>query len=605
MKKTRTLLCKVLFFSTINIFAQSQGLLESFKSLISADKRLMSYYSKETNIPYVIRSKKDLDHKNYKYSIHQDYLNSLFLHNSENIIHQIKNNTCKLYEYLSLDLIQHPILKNDLILSQYNIKNKNKRFVKANKRVYLEDLLKRCPNAIANATLLRKKNYKLLKRFNFEKLLNHKSCLSSIQDLAHSPNFSYLAKMAIDSSKNPKINKSITPEQARGLNLFAKYIKGDKNICQVQEGKNIFNLKNDPVVFQNLLKPLCKDYFKTYRKLKNKEISSCLENIKRNPNFCYTHKTRFNRAFYPLQDCISLAENYILSKNKNLASDCPGKIPNEGIVNASRILSLIQPSKQENHCFSDKLNKLINFSNEEGIENLWDVNLCYFNNLYKEKRCKKVLFGKTDSSINYSKVIERILKEAKFIKSGSSCSLTRYKVLSLGEINQGCKIQMNTEKCSLHTCPFSVFINGKKIKHGITSQSSIALNYLSRTNKDYSTSFENLLISKFNFRKSAIKDFTILKRFLNKEKVIIHGVGCAEDLLPQAFMRLSFNDCTPLPFLISGVKSGLGNIEDVLMNLSIDNMINTREISWNEISSSISTFYKLFNNWSLNAIYKD
>ncbi len=595
------------FIFCFDINAQSnQGILHSLDNLIFKDKQKISFYASNSSFPVVVSKESDLDIKKYSYELNIDYLNSLFFNSSNTLNNTIKSNLCTLYELLYLNVYQHKVFNNNLLANQINKRTKQARIIKGSKTVILNHLInKNCPQSKANITLAKNNNSRILKNYSFNELLQSSRCEQKISTLIKSQNFSYLAYLSKRAKAKPSLFKSLSQQELNGLKLFNEYLQSNSKICSVHTGENLLSISQDQLTRKNYITPLCKDYFKTKRSLKENEILKCVNSIRDNLDFCYTHKSRYNNAFFPLQDCKVIGENFILNKYKNLTSDCPGKIANEGIVNAARVISTLSNTKEINHCFSKKIEKLVEFSSKAGIEDVWDVKLCYLNKFYNDKRCYKTLFDKVDGPLSYKSIIEKILKDSKIISSNISCMTTKYKVLKIGESTSGCAIQIDPTICSLNSCPFVIYINGNKIKHDIALESKINLSYFPKTNRDISNSFQSLLKSQYKMNSSPVKNMTQLRKFIKKKRSIIHGVGCAEELLSNFYFRKSFASCRPVPFLISGIKTDKRGYNNALVNLSIDNMINTREIAWNDISSSISSYSKHFGQWSLYAIYKD
>jgi hypothetical protein len=81
--------------------------------------------------------------------------------------------------------------------------------------------------------------------------------------------------------------------------------------------------------------------------------------------------------------------------------------------------------------------------------------------------------------------------------------------------------------------------------------------------------------------------------FLKKaNKAIVHGVGCAEDLLPSFFKSNSLNQCSPLPFIIDGMIKE--NDKTVFVTrTAVDSLQAPRLISWSSIYSGVKSYQKI------------
>ncbi len=103
-----------------------------------------------------------------------------------------------------------------------------------------------------------------------------------------------------------------------------------------------------------------------------------------------------------------------------------------------------------------------------------------------------------------------------------------------------------------------------------------------------------------------IKNLTDLTFYLDKiNGSIIHGVGCAEDLLPEYFSRFTLNACRPLPFIIDGhvMKN---KTTFLVFRSAIEDIHTPRLISWANVFSAVSAYQQLqpLNIWTLNGLKK-
>jgi hypothetical protein len=87
-------------------------------------------------------------------------------------------------------------------------------------------------------------------------------------------------------------------------------------------------------------------------------------------------------------------------------------------------------------------------------------------------------------------------------------------------------------------------------------------------------------------------------------KAIIHGVGCAEDILPHFFQKNSLNQCRPLPFIIDGTIENDDKVS-LIVRTAIDDIQAPRIIDWNYIFNAIKQYseYHPRKIWSLHVIY--
>src|SRR5690606_13996261 len=97
---------------------------------------------------------------------------------------------------------------------------------------------------------------------------------------------------------------------------------------------------------------------------------------------------------------------------------------------------------------------------------------------------------------------------------------------------------------------------------------------------------QNYLLT-HDFKKNGRKmiNLSSIQKFFKKKKSgIVHGIGCAEDLLPGFFKAQTINQCTPLPFIISGILNEKDNVVFVTRT-AVDSLQAPRLISWSSILS--------------------
>ena len=118
--------------------------------------------------------------------------------------------------------------------------------------------------------------------------------------------------------------------------------------------------------------------------------------------------------------------------------------------------------------------------------------------------------------------------------------------------------------------------------------------------------FTNLVNEVYKTQERIIRNYTDLTFQLDKlSNGIVHGIGCAEDLVPETFQRSSIYQCQPLPFIIDGVTKRNGE-NFVVTRLSIDDIHTPRLIQWTNIYNSVSAYQELhpLNTWTLYGIKK-
>jgi hypothetical protein len=155
-----------------------------------------------------------------------------------------------------------------------------------------------------------------------------------------------------------------------------------------------------------------------------------------------------------------------------------------------------------------------------------------------------------------------------------------------------------------YNCPQEAHINGQRVL-ALYTKGDLSFNYFK--NK-YNTSFTPLTkraMEEYELKVRPISSLTSARFFLDsKKKGLIHGVGCAQDLLPMSFKTANLGHCTPLPFIIDGHFSEKDKIHFVIRT-AVEDLHSPRFIQWASVFSAISRYAEQhpLKAWNLNGIY--
>ena len=87
------------------------------------------------------------------------------------------------------------------------------------------------------------------------------------------------------------------------------------------------------------------------------------------------------------------------------------------------------------------------------------------------------------------------------------------------------------------------------------------------------------------------------------KKGIIHGIGCAEDLLPSFFKTKAFNQCSPLPFIIDGMLKENDKVVFVTRS-GADSLQAPRLVGWSLVYSAVKSYQRThpLKLWTLDGL---
>ena len=117
-------------------------------------------------------------------------------------------------------------------------------------------------------------------------------------------------------------------------------------------------------------------------------------------------------------------------------------------------------------------------------------------------------------------------------------------------------------------------------------------NYFEVSSQDKNHSMNKKLKKVLKFEDEKILSLTKLKLWFKNKKKIIHGTGCIEDLYPDFFRRTRFNQCTNIPFIISGYQN-MDNTDYVIINTTADLASHPRVIRWNNLYNSLKMYQSI------------
>ena len=146
--------------------------------------------------------------------------------------------------------------------------------------------------------------------------------------------------------------------------------------------------------------------------------------------------------------------------------------------------------------------------------------------------------------------------------------------------------------------------DGVKITH-IYSKYDLKIHYLPNKLTDETYSQIKVLERGLDKKSKEIRSLIKLKYYMNLQSdKLIHGIGCAEDILPTFFKSNGLGQCSPLPFIVTGLIEN-NKKASLTVVTAVDDIHAPRIIDWNFVFSSIENFSKQhpMRLWGLYALY--
>lgn len=402
----------------------------------------------------------------------------------------------------------------------------------------------------------------------------------------------------------PAFNRTYIENLCNNLNSAEQF-------CQNYLKEDIWNkvMNGEAPLFKMSYK--CKNLFSENEKFDKASQAACAAKLNSTPVLCETKGTKDFPSLFPMQNCDLISQALVKSKLNTDYHDCPGNIENEMLTNIHRIIQHFVPDTiitNKDTCAGEANLSIAKLFIAVKNEAVWPLNICYFNRIESEETCKPYIPG---THVNQPKsednVVAKILYEQKGAPKKTKCKVVSTKSYNplLSDYKLGCFIVYDFESCKSMSCTKKV-IWDEKVQEDIHFTGRPMFEYYATNYITERFSLASLINEVHKTQSRSIKNLTDLMFYLDKiPGSIIHGVGCAEDLLPEQFARTNLNGCHPLPFIIDGyVKKA--NTSVMVLRSAIDDLHSPRLVIWQNIYNSVMAYQQLhpLNTWTLNGLKK-
>ena len=335
------------------------------------------------------------------------------------------------------------------------------------------------------------------------------------------------------------------------------------------------------------------------------QIRQCLARMKKETDLCL-YPTSKNRGLSPQMDCeaLSLALNF--SSMRSNYQDCPAGSDQLGLTNLSRLLlnfSKAEIKTFEGTCSNISAGEAFEFNEKFDNDESWKLEACYDDTLNEREVCSKIFFGAYHNNpASYTNVVAGILKKTRGAENATQCKMIDaqdFNTLTL-EFKTGCYIIYETNKCFISQCKHKIIYNDRPVDF-IKIKNRATIDYFPSSVQGERFSQQYLLTRDYKKTGRSLSNLSNLINYFKKNKNgLIHGVGCAEDLLPSFFKSYSFGQCSPTPFIIDGLIRENDRVVFVTRT-ALDSLQAPRLIGWSNVFSSVRTYqrYHPLKLWTL------
>ena len=614
LSKLSLLICLGSFSTKAISIDNPPGIVESYERLVELHNTQYQDIDKEVSANVQIIS----SISNLKdFQIEPNFMRSLLLSSDEKYLNLTQKDECHFYATLENNLLRTSAGEIKSIFITFKDRANIKQTAAVPVKDFFTEVYKRkCYNNKEFSTLFNLNNVKkTIEGIKFSIPKNQKECNQIHHEWlvnSYSPYLCQIHKILQGNSDDASFyRKSIAVFQRTYIENLCNNLNSADQFCQNYLKEDIWNkvMNGEAPLYKMSYK--CKNLFSENEVLNKATQAACAVKLNTNPQLCQTKGTKNFPSLFPMFTCDLLSQALVKSKLITDYHDCPGNIDNEMLTNIHRIIYHFDPEKIEStkeNCAGETYFSIAKLFMAVKNETEWPLNICFFNHIEGKETCKTYIPG---THANQSKsedfVVAKILYEQKGAPKKITCKVVDTKTYNplLSNYKMGCFIVYDAESCKNMACNKKV-IWDQKVMEDIKFNGRPIFEYYPTNYLNQRFSLTSLLNEVKRMQSRSIKNLTDLMFYLDKiPGSIIHGVGCAEDLLPEQYSRISINECHPLPFIIDGYVKKNNNISLVFRS-AIDDIHSPRLIAWNNIFNSVTAYQPLhpLSTWTLNGLKK-
>jgi hypothetical protein len=588
------------------------GILDSLEKLIQIDNTKII---KKTEL--LIKANKVLQNATGISSVEldPDFLNSVILHSSPSYVKLASGSRCLFFHALINDLLKghEGKIKNIIITYQ----NKNQQFESGilSKKDFMNNVVaSECPESAALIDQFQIKNLdKTIASANFEQPTGKEQCHIAFGDWLTNSKTPYFCKLHefIKEVKNGQgdpsdlaqrtaiskiLEKKLSSPQQDYLETLCESLDHEDNFCQ--DFLNVSFWTKVAIGSENKIyaEDICSQVMGT-NNVSPDQLKQCLSKMRKENDLCLYPAGR-SQGLTPMPQCDTLATALNYSSMRSDYRDCPVSSDQQIITNMGRILLNISkeplapvtgPCSAISTGVTFEFNK--RFNNDEG----WKLEACYDDAIAEKEVCQKIFYGSYGNQPeSLTNVVADILKKTRGADQSVKCKMVDsedYNSILL-EFKSGCYIVFDRSKCFVSQCKTKIIYNDRIINH-IKLKNRVAIDYFPSSISNERFSQHYLLTRDYRQNGRSLNSLIGINGFFKKSKKgIIHGVGCAEDLLPSFFKAQAFNQCSPLPFIIDGMIRE--NDKTIFVTrTALDSLQAPRLINWSLVFSAVKSYQRI------------
>jgi hypothetical protein len=613
--------------------------LQNLENLIEQDRALFSKVAVSAeNDPVALQDSSLVE----MLQIDPYYLSSILLNSSEQYLNHINTDECLFFSSLEANLLDTEKKNFKGHILRYK-KPKSETFASA---IMQEDKFfkiiysKKCKNNLEIAKLFKRDDItNSIKGTTFTKPKNRMQCSQIYNSWKSNSYTPYLCQVpeVIDKGfgarefirLNPdagsvesfsyyrdkisyaaKLEKEISYEHRSYIATLCKNLDSEENFCSTFLDLDFWKkveIGDQPLYYMKYRCPNLTGSGELFRK----QLKECADILAENENLCRTYDFEGMNGLFPMPSCNQITRALASSRFISNFNDCPSHIENEGITNLHRLMMHFDPqpmiSKPES-CLAEVNLNFVTLQSRFEVEKSSALKICYRDRIINQDVCLPYVPGHHPSSaLAETKVVTRILSKTKGHNEKDECKVVETSKFNPSrlEYKVGCFIIFDQDQCTPLQCPKQIIYNQNLVKD-LRYEGEPLFYYFATSYVNTKHAGENMVSEVLKLEKKELKNLTEINFFLEQNPLgLIHGVGCAEDLLPHFFKRRAFNECRPLPFIIDGVRKDKEHFLTVFRS-SIHSIHSPELVPFNFVFTAISNYQFIhpLKTWTLYGLRK-
>ena len=544
-----------------------------------------------------------------------DFLNSVILHSDPGYLRMASSDKCRFYESILTDLLRSTEGKIKNVLMTYVDKNSVRQSAVINKKDFLNKVVNlECPETQKMISLFQVKTLnEALQSTVFEIPSGKEQCRNIHLGWVKNPKTPFLCQI-YEYTKEARAGLG-DPKDLVQRRAVAKILEGKQTLIQKDYIENICKHLDDEELFCDeflnvsfwtkiaggyedkiYAEDICRKVMNS-EKLSNVQYNECLARVKKENDLCLYPGGR-NSGLRPQPECEQISTALNFSSLKANYRDCPGNSDQLIVTNVARIINHFGTGDvkvTQGACSATSAATVLDFNKLYDNDENWKLEACYQDRVNEREVCYKTFFGKYGNQAeSYTNVVANILKKTRGADQTQTCEMVDsqdYNPLLL-QYKSGCYIIYERDQCFINECKHRILFNDRTMDM-IKIKGRANIPYFPLTVKEERFSQNYLLTHDFKKTGRSMNSLSAIQNYFKKTKVnLIHGVGCAEDLLPGFFKSQYLNQCTPMPFVINGMMKEKDNVVFVTRTAA-DSLQAPRLISWSSVYSAVKSYQRL------------